>query len=67
MGDGSSMMEWIILFLAASFCISALAVVVVYFAAAAGGLEDKRRAEILASRDVLDFWDNDEDAVYDNY
>ena len=44
-------MEWIIVFLAASFCISALAVVVVYFAAAAGGLEDKRRAEILARRD----------------
>ena len=42
------MMEWIILFLAASFCISALAVVVVYFAAAAGGIEDDRRAEILA-------------------
>lgn len=44
-------MEWIILFLVVSFCISALAVVVVYCAAAAGGIEDRRRAEILASRD----------------
>ena len=41
-------MEWIVLFLAVSFCISAPGVVVVYCAAAAGGLEDKRRAEILA-------------------
>ena len=45
------MMEWIILFLVVSFCISAPVVVVVYFAAAAGGIEDDRRAEILASRD----------------
>ena len=43
-------MEWIVLFLAVSFCISALAVVVVYFAAAAGGIEDRRRAEILRAQ-----------------